>query len=73
MSEAEKSSRADAAGPSDALAHWHAQEQAALPPPPRAPETAPQPAGWQMPSGWWIIPATTAGVPIWVALLRLIF
>ncbi len=71
MSEAEKKNTPDASG-SDALAHWQAQENAGLHPEDPAPEDGHR-DDWQMPAGWWLIPAATAGVPLWIALIRLIF
>lgn len=57
-----------------ALEHWQAQEQAGPPPDDwRPPANDPQRDEWRMPAGWWIIPAAAAGVPLWIALLRLIF
>ena len=73
MSEAEKKTISDAAEPSEALAHWQAQEQAGQPPNmdgPPAPD--PTPGEWQMPSGWWLIPAAALGAWLWVKLLQLI-
>ena len=74
MSEATKKSDPQAAEPSEALAHWQAQEQAAQPLDDEEPPAAdPRRGEWRMPSGWWIAPAIVTGIWLWVRLFRLIF
>lgn len=72
MSEAEKKTNSNAAEPSEALAHWQAQEQAGQPPEIEGPPD-PHRGEWQMPSGWWLIPAAVVGAWMWFKLFQMIF
>ncbi len=57
---------ADGAIYSDPLNRWLAQERDATALPPLAEDDD----GDRLPSGWWIVPAALAALPLWALLIR---